>query len=155
MPHGQVPCLVRIISLLTDGQLLKEKIGDRQYWTNLFIPLNTSQVCSLNRWPALKRENWTWSEEKDWQYWTNLFIPLNASQVCLLHGVSWQVFLCVRIKAQSQLHLYRKIISINVWHARNHHVVLISQNRVKSVTQNLLLREYQNSIIFIQKWYVY
>ena len=27
MPHGQVPCLVRIISLLTDGQLSKEKIG--------------------------------------------------------------------------------------------------------------------------------
>jgi len=117
--------------------------------------LPSKNYISLNRWPALKRENWTWSEEKDWQYWTNLFIPLNASQVCLLHGVSWQVFLCVRIKAQSQLHLYRKIISINVWHARNHHVVLISQNRVKSVTQNLLLREYQNSIIFIQKWYVY
>ena len=55
-------------------------------------------------------------KKKKLQYWTNSFIPLNTSQVSLFHGVRWQMFLCVRIKAQSQLHLYRKIIiSIIVW----------------------------------------
>ena len=32
-------------------------------------------------------------------------------QVFVLYGVSWQVFLCVRVQAQSQLHLYRQIIN--------------------------------------------